>query len=343
MSISGELWQAYKLRWKRRRLLYRAIRKRHQLKSTVNRTGQINPDTILVVSTVRNEIIRLPYFLAHHRKLGVGHFLFADNGSDDGTIEFLCKQPDVSLWVTTDSYKKSRFGVDWVTWLQMKYAHKHWCLTLDADELFIYPDYLQRNLTDLTDWLDMQGTLAMGVLMLDMYPKGPISCADAVSGADPCVTLGWFDGNNYTWERQSKFGNISIRGGARKRKFFSNQPDLAPHMHKTPLIKWNRSYVYASSTHIALPPRLNNVFDIRNEMPTGVLLHSKFLNIALEKSNEEKQRREHFTHADNYNLYYDQIIADPDFWHNNSVQYKDWHQLHKFGLMTGGRWYDPKL
>jgi len=117
MNISGELWHAYKLRWKRRRLLYRAIRKRHQLKSVVNRTGQINPDTILAVSTVRNEIVRLPYFLAHHRKLGVGHFLFVDNGSDDGTIEFLGKQPDVSLWVATDSYKESRFGVDWVTWL----------------------------------------------------------------------------------------------------------------------------------------------------------------------------------------------------------------------------------
>jgi len=342
MNISGELWHAYKLRWKRRRLLCRAIRKRHQLKSVVNRTGQINPDTILAVSTVRNEIVRLPYFLAHHRKLGVGHFLFVDNGSDDGTIEFLGKQPDVSLWVTTDSYKESRFGVDWVTWLQMRYAHKHWCLTLDADELFIYPDWLQRNLNDLTGWLDMQGTLAMGALLLDMYPKGPISCADAVSGVDPFVTLGWFDSDNYTWERQSKFRNISIRGGARKRKFFTNQPDLAPHMHKTPLIKWNRSYVYASSTHIALPPRLNNGFDIRNDMPTGVLLHSKFLNIALEKSNEEKQRCEHFTHTDNYNTYYDQIIADPDFWYIGSVQYKDWRQLHEFGLMAGGRWLDPK-
>ncbi len=343
MSFNGALWQAYKLRWKRRRLLLRAYRKHHQLKSVINRTRQIRPDTIIAASTVRNEIIRLPYFLSHHRKLGITHFLIVDNGSNDGTHEFLQDQPDVSLWSTSSSYKESRFGVDWITWLQMKYAHGHWCLTLDTDELFIYPDWTQRRLADLTGWLDAQGTSAMAALMLDMYPKGRLSCSSAIPGANPFETLTWFDCDNYTWERQRKFRNISIRGGARKRKFFSEQPDLAPHMHKVPLIKWKRSYAYASSTHVALPARLNNGFDARNGMPTGVLLHSKFLNIVIEKSNEEKERREHFTHTDKYNSYYDKVIADPDFWYNGSVYYKDWEQLQQLGLMAGGRWFDEKV
>ena len=59
---------------------------------------QIAADDILVAATVRNEMIRLPYFLEHYRKLGVGHFLFVDNGSDDGTAAWLAEQPDVSLW-----------------------------------------------------------------------------------------------------------------------------------------------------------------------------------------------------------------------------------------------------
>ena len=54
-----------------------------------DKTGQIAPDDILAMATVRNEVVRLPFFLDHYRKLGVGHFLFVDNGSDDGTRAYL--------------------------------------------------------------------------------------------------------------------------------------------------------------------------------------------------------------------------------------------------------------
>ena len=47
-------------------------------------TGRIKPADILLVCTFRNEQIRLPYFLKYYRDLGVAHFLFIDNGSEDG-------------------------------------------------------------------------------------------------------------------------------------------------------------------------------------------------------------------------------------------------------------------
>ena len=84
-----EVWCAYRLRWKRRRFLFRIWRKRKQIASIVDRTDQIAPDAILAFVTVRNEMIRLPYFLDHYRGLGVDHFLIVDNGSDDGTAAFL--------------------------------------------------------------------------------------------------------------------------------------------------------------------------------------------------------------------------------------------------------------
>lgn len=127
---------------------------------------------------MRNERLRLPFFLDHHRRLGVGHFLIVDNGSDDGTVEYLRDQPDVSLWQSGASYRLSRFGVDWLTWLQMRHGHGHWCLTLDADELFIYPFHESRPLAALTDWLDDRQIGSMGALMLDMYPKGALAEAE---------------------------------------------------------------------------------------------------------------------------------------------------------------------
>lgn len=338
MRRISELWLVYRLHLRRRRFLLRAVRKSFELELIVKRTHTIKPGDVLTFSTVRNEIIRLPYFLEHHRKLGVHHFLFVDNASDDGTSEFLAKQPDVSLWHTSESYRHSRFGLDWLMWLQIKYAHHHWCLTLDADELFIYPDWEKQSLSDLTKWLDAHNIPIMAALMIDLYPDGCLSQISYQPGTDPIQILNWFDPDNYTWEKQSKFRNISIRGGVRKRYFFADAPEHAPHLHKIPLIKWRRSYAYASSTHLVLPRRLNNGFDARLNFPTGALLHTKFLDIALEKSREEKIRGEHFTYADRYEKYYDQIIADPDLWTEQSMRYEGWRQLQNIGLINGGNW-----
>src|SRR5690606_22811891 len=132
----------------------------------------------------------------HHRRLGVDHFLIVDNASDDGTAEYLAAQPDVSLWTTSASYKLSRFGVDWLTWLQLRHAHGHWCLTLDADEILIYPHHDTRPLRALTDWLDEDGTRSFGAMMLDLYPKGRLDEQPCPPGVDPVPLIPWFDGGN---------------------------------------------------------------------------------------------------------------------------------------------------
>ena len=101
-----------RLRTRRRYLLARAMRRRHQLTPIVDRTATLPAQPILLLSTMRNERIRLPYFLAYYRRLGIDHFLIVDNGSDDGTREYLADQPDVSVWSATAGYKQSRFGMD---------------------------------------------------------------------------------------------------------------------------------------------------------------------------------------------------------------------------------------
>ena len=121
---------------------------------------------------MRNERLRLPYFLDYYRKLGVDHFLIIDNGSDDGTGDYLARQTDVSVWHTARSYQASRFGVDWQNWLLRRHGHGHWVLSVDADEFLVYPFCDSRPVRALTDWLDVYGIRSFSSMMLDMYPQG---------------------------------------------------------------------------------------------------------------------------------------------------------------------------
>lgn len=87
-------WRSYKLRVQRKRWLIRAFRKRRDLRPVANRTADIRPSDLLVFSTQRNEGVRLPWFLRYYREMGVNHFLFVDNDSTDGSLDYLASQPD---------------------------------------------------------------------------------------------------------------------------------------------------------------------------------------------------------------------------------------------------------
>ena len=332
-------WRALRLRWRRRQYLARAFRKRRQVRVVSDRTEAIKPGAILAFVTIRNEGVRLPYFLEHHRKLGVDHFLIVDNDSDDGSRDWLAGHSDVSLWVTGHGYKQSRFGLDWLTWLQRRHGHGHWCLTLDADEIMVYPYWESRDLRALTCRLEAEGLRAFGAMMLDMYPKGPLNAQHYAPGQNPIEVLPWFDGGNYSVQVQPRMRNLWIQGGARARAFFATEPRRAPTLNKVPLVLWDRGYAYVNSTHAILPCHLNAVFDeTGGERISGILLHTKFLPVVVEKAREEQERQQHFANSSLYETYYDSLIGSPDLWCAQSHRYTGWRQLEALGLMSRGGW-----
>ena len=333
------VWQSYRLRLQRKKWRIRAYRKSRELRAVVNRTGHIRPDDLLVFSTLRNEAERLPFFLKYYRGIGISHFLIVDNDSDDGSREYLAEQPDVSLWTTGKSYKRSRFGVDWLNYLQIKYGHGHWCLTVDPDELLIYPFCDTRPLRALTDWLDASSIKSFGAMLLDMYPKGPIDAQPYSPGQNPLEIASWFDAGNYTISRNRRFGNLWIQGGPRARMFFPDNPMRAPALNKIPLVKWDRRYAYVSSTHMLLPRGLNLVYDEwGGEKASGLLLHTKFLDTFSVKAQEELERKQHYANSHEYKAYAKGLTEQPDLWCKWSEKYINWRQLEILGLMSKGNW-----
>lgn len=330
---------AFRLRMERRQCQVRAFRKSKDLAEKANRTNDIQRGDVLAFVTIRNEMVRLPYFLEYYRALGVSHFLVVDNGSTDGGCAFLADEQDVSVWTTDASYKRSRFGTDWLNWLKFRYGKGHWTLTLDPDEFLVYPFCDTRPLPSLCDWLDQSGVRSLGTMLVDMYPRGAVSGAQYQAGQNPFEVAQWFDAGNYMFSRNPKYGNLWIQGGPRARVYFPNQPENAPSLNKIPLVKWERRYAFVRSTHMLLPRGLNMVYDnAGGEKTSGCLLHAKFLDTLVEKANEEQTRRQHFAGGREYDAYREKGNGPNGLWCEWSERYVDWRQLELLGMMSKGNW-----
>lgn len=331
--------EGLRLRFERFQWQVRAFRKHFELKTVINRTKDIRPGAILSFSTVRNERPRLDYFLKYYRDLGIDHFFFVDNDSDDGTREYLVDQPDTSVWTTAHSYKRAKFGVDWLNSLQNRYADGHWVLVVDVDEFLVYPFVDSRNLRALTDWLDASSRRSLGAMLIDMYSKNPITDNIYRPGDDPFQTLNYFDSGNYVYQQNYKYGNLWIQGGPRQRVFFPDKPELGPALNKIPLVKWRRGQVFVSSTHTMLPRGLNKVYDMwGGEQTSGCLLHAKFLAHFSEKAEEELARGQHYAASREYKAYQTHLVEDRALWTPNSTLFSGWRQLEQLGLISCGGW-----
>jgi hypothetical protein len=331
--------ERYALRRERERYLFRAWRKGRSLARVADRTGAIRPADVLCFVTLRNERPRLPYFLAYYRDRGVSHFVIVDNDSTDGSRDYLAAQPDCSVWTTPDSYRHARFGMDCMNRLLRLHGTGHWCLTVDADEFLVYPFSDTRPLPALCDWLEASSIKSFGAMLLDMYPKGPVSAQGTAEGQNPFESACWFDAGNYTIERNWTYGNLWIQGGPRARMFFADAPERAPALNKIPLVRWRKGYAYASSTHMLLPRGLNLVFDEwGGEKASGVLLHAKFQASFAEKAAEEMERRQHYADSAEYRAYHQAPGRDADLWTRWSERYINWRQLEILGLMSKGNW-----
>ena len=157
------------------------------LVSAPDRLAQARDAELAVVAVMRNEMFMLKHFLNHYRALGVGAFLVADNGSDDGTLEELAAQPDVVVFSTDTPYNESRYGVLWQEALLAAFRVGRWSLVADADEFLFWslPDERGQVSGDLPTLLrgpDYRDAELVRLSMLDLYPSGPLAQAGFAHG-----------------------------------------------------------------------------------------------------------------------------------------------------------------
>jgi glycosyltransferase involved in cell wall biosynthesis len=296
------------------------------------------PGEIRACLVVRNEALRIASVLAHHRRLGVERFLVIDNGSTDGTLDYLTAQPDVALFRTDESYAAARSGLDWINAVLDAHGDGRWTLTIDADELFIYPGFERVDLRDFCAFLEGQGAQGVMALLLDMYGEGEVGEALHTPGAPLTDVCPWFDPGPYRYVRAGPFPHVQFMGGPRARLFdFEPYQPRPPVISKVPLVRWRRGLRYGLSTHAITPI----------ELPAMVagLLHFKFLSDFRARVAAAVDGGQFHGGSREYRAYRDYLDRNGDLrlHDERSVRFVDSGQLVSLGVMQPGAAYEAFL
>lgn len=228
----------------------------HNLERIDSNHLSIGPRDVLLFSVVRNEMKRIPWFLAYYRKLGVEKFFIVDNGSTDGGVDYLLNCADVALYQTSDRYSVAGAGMRWVNELIDRHGRNNWCLHVDADEAFIYPNHERTSLPVFTERMRSLGDEAMLVSMLDMYPDNLKSTKSPKTAEQ---TYRFFD-NQFHMHGYPICPYCEITGGVRYRLFDGYQL-----LNKVPLIDGAAGIKFILSSHRITPARISST--------SGALLH----------------------------------------------------------------------
>lgn len=264
--------------------------------STPEKLAAVNTAPVAVVACLRNEMFMLPQFLAHYRTLGVQGFLIADNGSDDGSFEYLDAQPDVALFAVDTEYRLSHYGVAWQQALISNFRVGRWSLAADADEFLFWNAARTGSLPDLVMDLDAEGADAARIFMLDMYPQGSLAGADFKT-ADPFAQAGFVDRDPFltTSGARGPFSNSRIWTSALRHRLIPGSRAELFVAQKYALLKYQPWMRLSAGLHF--------VADIKPSHRELLFAHFKYNAAFRAKAETEVARQQHFNDAEEYRKY----------------------------------------
>lgn len=274
---------------------------------------EFDADKVTLISVVKNEKYRIAKFLRHYRSIGVEQFAIIDNGSDDGTREFLLEQNDVSLFSTDIEYTTNRREA-WINRVMAYYGYNRWYIVVDSDELLTYVDIENHDIKSLIAWAENKKIQRIRGMLVDMYAESFKEFDNFET--DPYSQTCYFDSNTY-YEEQSTRLDI-VRGGLRARIF-----DMPPMLTKYPVIQLKKGDVQGKS-HF-LYPYYKNV----ESKCYLALLHYKFLPQDFSRYREIAQKGNYYNGSIQYKKYvekFDQIEengSECELLYEGSVKYNN--------------------
>lgn len=282
---------------------------------------QVSPDDrvqaaltaeISVIAAVRNEKFILGHFLNHYRSLGVSSFIFADNMSDDGTLEFLLDQPDTLVFSAEAPYRSTAQGTEWKIALMAQLRPGKWSLVADADEMLLYPGYEQTGIVDFLKRGDLSGYDAFRIGMLDLYPKGRLQDAD-LSQSEPFSQIAFADRCAFrqTPTLSGNFGRGSAPTSALRHRILPGSPPGYFVAEKIALLRYQPWMRLSVGLHYATEI---------NPAPGPLLFaHFKYHSEFFDRARREAKRGQYFNGAQEYKRYLALLSEARDVLYDDTV------------------------
>ncbi len=234
--------------------------------------------TVAVASHYGNHPI-VDSFIRHHSALGIRDFVFLDLSQDGGLAAHLHGRPSCTVWRPLDLGKPEPVML-WLNGLRTRYAEGRWCLSLDTSDAFVFYRCEDRQIGDLTEFLDSEHRDHLYGVTVEMYGSEPAASLAAVvpDGPAPIALLDHFDPFGFVTLDPGRFHNVIVRGGLQRRVLFKTRPRQSPALNRIPLVKWRWNYSYVAGTRLILPMHLNQPHARWHSSPTGCVLRFALLN-----------------------------------------------------------------
>lgn len=198
-----------------------------------------------IIVVVKNEIDKLVNFFAHYKKIGDFNFIFIDNGSTDGSIEFI-KKNGGTIFQCLEAFSTHR-KLAWINKVYSTLPNDIWTILLDADELLVYDGYESIRFDSIINILEKNRIDLVGAVMIDMFSIHPSSKVDYINN------YVYFENNLH--EEKSIYCN-SVYGGIREREFKNGDYNFSSGrtflVKKHPVIK-KKQYTLLIHCHYIYP------------------------------------------------------------------------------------------
>jgi hypothetical protein len=170
-------------------------------------------DELAVLCLVRNGRPYVKTFVDHYLALGARHLFFLDNGSTDGTVEFLRDYENVTVLRTGLPFKEYQMSMK--QYLFERFGQGRWALFADIDELFDYPFSETVDLGSFLRYLTQRSYTSVVAQMLDTFPERPLSDVAVAVKDEPLKEVNqYYDISNVRvhnyWDRRIVCGTGNV-------------------------------------------------------------------------------------------------------------------------------------
>ena len=283
--------------------------------------------TPIVALCVKNDRQRLQMLVEHYRTLGVERFAFVDNGSTDGTWEWMLEQPDIDLFRTEEQY--NCFAKEgWLDRVVSHYGFYRWYVLTDSDELMTYLGMEEHPIRDLVACAEAAGVTRVKGLNMDMYSDHPLYSVSSEK-VDLRQTYCWMDSDSYVPTPRKVAGSTitAVVGGPRLRVM-----GIGCSVMKYPLVYFTPGTVTVDA-HFQFP------YTQIEASPLWIgILHYKFLDIDKKENERRAKLYQEFStglnrSANYYSRYVEAATGNVTFMYDGSVRFRSSQSLKEIPLI----------